>query len=176
MKPITENGEFFSDSEMKISICICPSVMLLGNYACRLIDPQTEPFILNCIGKEDRKEVLQKVLEQFIVMQKIYHVKHPLTDYPDDTKSYKQSLCKFGNHLLEHFAYCNWPNYLQRVIEHVYEIIEKEGSVGIFSSEGNEAGNKLFRHIRQHHSCKNTVQGSLEDTLKMHMLYSSKTL
>ena len=109
-------------------------------------------------------------------MRKIYRAKQPLTDYPDNTESYKQNAVKFGNHLLEHFAYCNWPNYLHKVIEHVYEIIEKEGSVGIFSSEGNKAGNKLFRHIRRHHSRKNTVQGSLEDTLKMHMLYSSKAL
>ena len=65
---------------------------------------------------------------------------------------------------------------MHKLIEHVYEIMEKEGSVGIFSSEGNEAGNKLFRHICRHHSRKNTVQGSLEDTLKMHTLYSSKAL
>ena len=111
---------------MKKCVGICPSLMLPGNYARRLFDPQTEPYILNCIRKEDRKEVLQKALERFRGMRKLYRAKHLLTDYPDDTKSYKQNAVKFGNHLLEHFAYCNWPNYLHKVIEHVYEIIEKE--------------------------------------------------
>ena len=38
------------------------------------------------------------------------------------------------------------------VIEHVQQLIKDPngpGSVGAFSSEGNEAGNKLFRHFRK---------------------------
>ena len=50
--------------------------------------------------------------------------------------------------LIEHFDYAPWPNYLHKVIEHVQEILadpEGPGSIGAFSGEGNEAGNKLFR-------------------------------
>ena len=176
VKPILQNAEFHFDSEMKRNIGICPSLMLPGNYARKLFETESEPFILNCIEKINRKDALKSALEQFRVLRKIYRAKHPLIDYPNETKLYKQLSVQFGKHLIDNFSHCEWPNYLHKIIEHVDEIIEREGSIGIFASEGNEAGNKLFRHIRKHHARKNTNQGSLEDTLKMHTLYCSKAL
>ena len=64
-------------------------------------------------------------------------------------------------------------------ILHVQQLIEDPrgpGSIGMFSSEGNEAGNKLFRHCRKNLSSRNSSLNSLRDVLKLHWLYSSKYL
>jgi hypothetical protein len=72
-----------------------------------------------------------------------------------------------------------WPNYLHKVIEHVQEIIEDRegvGSVGMLSGEGNECGNKVFRHFRKMLSRRTCAIDSLRDVLYLHWLYSSPKL
>jgi len=84
-----------------------------------------------------------------------------------------------GQLLLSKFEYVQWPNYLHKLIEHTQQLIEDPsgpGSIGSFSSEGNEAGNKLFRHFRKNLSRRGSTYGSLVDVLKLHWLYSSKAL
>ena len=44
----------------------------------------------------------------------------------------------------------------------------------MFSGEGNECGNKVFRHFRKHLSRKGDVTGGLRDVLQLFWLYSSK--
>jgi hypothetical protein len=46
----------------------------------------------------------------------------------------------------------------------------------MFSGEGNEDGNKVFRYFRKNLSRKGDVLGGLKDVLQLHWLYSSKTL
>ena len=84
-----------------------------------------------------------------------------------------------GSLFLQHFDYVEWLNYLYKVIEHVQQLIEDPngpGSVGAISSEGNEAGNKIFRHFGKNLSRRGNTYGSLCDVLKLHWLYSSKAL
>lgn len=84
-----------------------------------------------------------------------------------------------GQMLIDNFGYCPWPNYLHKVIEHVQEIIQHEdgpGTVGGLSGEGNEGGNKIFRHFRMHLSRRGDSYGLLRDVLWLHWLYTSPAL
>jgi len=92
---------------------------------------------------------------------------------------YKLCAAEMGQLLLTNFEYAHWPNYLHKIIEHTQQLIEDPsgpGAIGSFSSEGNEAGNKLFRHFRKNLSRRGSTYGSLCDVLKLHLLYSSKAL
>ncbi len=60
---------------------------------------------------------------------------------------------------------------MHKIIEHVQELIqwkEGPGSIGAVSSEGNEAGNKIFRHFRLHLSSKGSTYQGLVDVLRLH--------
>ena len=80
-------------------------------------------------------------------LQTIYRAKNPKVKFSDETKSYKENAVKMGRFLPSYLAYVRWNNYRHKVIEHVDEIVDTHGSVGDLSGEGNEAGNKLFRHF-----------------------------
>ena len=126
-----------------------------------------------------RQKNLSDILHIFCDLRKVYRCKNPLLDFPDDVSTYKARAVEMGSLLLQNFDYVNWPNYLHKVIEHVQQLIQDPngpGSVGSFSSEGNEAGNKLFRHFRKNLSRRGNTYGSLCDVLKLHWLYSSKKL
>ena len=65
------------------------------------------------------------------------------------------------------------------MIEHVQEIIEFSegpGTVGGLSSEGNECGNKIFRHFKKNLARKGNTEGGLRDVFLVHWLYSSPSL
>ena len=109
-------------------------------------------------------------------MRKIYRSKKPKLQYPEETQAYKNNAVLFGKDLINNFSYARWTNYTHKIIEHVDEIIESDGSVGACSSEGNEGGNKYFRHFRKHHARKHPVKAGLEDVIKIHWLYCSKKL
>lgn len=47
---------------------------------------------------------------------------------------------------------------------------------GGISGEGNECGNKIFRHMRKNLARKGNIQGGLRDVLWCHWLYSSPEL
>ena len=94
-------------------------------------------------------------------------------------KDYKKTAVQMGQLLMEHFSFARWPDYLHKIIEHVQEILEDPngpGSIGAFSSEGNEAGNKLLRLFRKNYSNRGDSYKGLEDVIKLHWLYSSLTL
>lgn len=92
---------------------------------------------------------------------------------------YKLCAVDMGQLLLTNFEYVHWPNYLHKIIEHTEQLIDDPsgpGAIGSFSSEGNEAVNKLFRRFRKNLSRRGSTYGSLCDVLKLRWLYSSKAL
>ncbi|XP_060562648.1 V(D)J recombination-activating protein 1-like [Ruditapes philippinarum] len=127
----------------------------------------------------ERRKHLSSVLQKFRLMRKVYRAKDPKKECPGDVSSYKVTAIEMGRLLLAHFEYASWPNYLHKVIEHVQEIIESTdgpGTVGGISGEGNECGNKIFRHMRKNMARKGNTQGGLRDVLWCHWLYSSPEL
>lgn len=127
----------------------------------------------------ERKSHLSSILCKFRILRKIYRARQPLVDYPEETKNYKKIAIEMGKELIENFHYVVWPNYLHKIIEHVQELIERPngpGTVGGLSGEGNEGGNKIFRHFRKNFARKGSTQGGLRDVLCLHWLYSSPAL
>jgi hypothetical protein len=49
-------------------------------------------------------------------------------------------------------------------------------NIGGMSGEGNEAGNRVFRHIRENMAFRGSTMGALRDVLRVHWLYSSPRL
>ena len=56
--------------------------------------------------------------------------------------------------IINNYTYAHWSNYILKCIEHVHEVIETDDTLGGLSGEGNEAGNKNFRHLLKNHSRK----------------------
>lgn len=86
------------------------------------------------------------------IFRKVYKCKDPLKECPLDVQNYQKCTVEMGTLLLEHFDYVKWPKYLHTILEHVQQLVEDPngpGSVGAFSSEGNEAGDRLVRHLRK---------------------------
>ena len=116
---------------------------------------------------------MQQTLEKFRVMRKIYRAS---SVFDNARENYKSVGISMGELLIENFPFARWPNYLHKVIEHVQELLSVFGSIGSLSSEGNEAGNKLFRLIRKTFAARNNTKDSLRDVLRVHWLYSSPAL
>lgn len=176
---IIKNAEVTFDNCLKKTIGINPQLMMPGNYSRSLFNPDNEQSILCLVDDGDRRNYLSDLLSKFRFMRKVYRASDPKTQYPEETKMYKQTAVSFGHALLENFSYAKWPNYIHKVIEHVQELIEDEngaGTVGGLSGEGNECGNKIFRHFRKNLARKGDTYGGLRDVLWGHWLYSSPEL
>ena len=179
LKPLILEAECKFDKHMRSQTGVNPALMMPGNYARTLFDSKNEAVVCELIVAFDRKAFMSELLSQFRRMRKIYRAKSPKTDYPEEVRLYKLNAVEMGKFLLENYTYVEWPNYLHKLIEHVQELIEHDlgpGSIGMFSGEGNEGGNKIFRHFRKHLSRKGDVIGGLRDVLQLHWLYSSKAL
>lgn len=179
VKSIIKNAEVKLDLHLKKTIGINPQLMMPGNYARAIFDPKNENFVLHLIEDDDRKSKVRELLEKFRFMRMIYRAIDPKAQYPTETKLYKQTAVAFGKTLIEHFEYAKWPNYIHKIIEHVQELIENDngpGTVGGLSSEGNEGGNKIFRHFRKNLARKGSTYGGIRDVLWGHWLYSSPSL
>ena len=87
------------------------------------------------------------MFDNFRLWRKVYRANEPMKDFPHDVLQYKVKAVEMGRQSMDEFGYAAWPNYLHKTIEHMQEIIvNPDGvmSVGALS-EGNEAGNKIFR-------------------------------
>ncbi|XP_045174389.2 V(D)J recombination-activating protein 1-like [Mercenaria mercenaria] len=179
VKPILKDAEVKFDMHLKKNIGINPELMMPGNYARVLFNEANESKILSYLPNEDRRKNMSSVLQKFRFMRKVYRSKDPKKECPEDISKYKETAVEMAKLLLTHFGYASWPNYLHKVVEHVQEIIESQngpGTVGGISGEGNECGNKIFRHMRKNLARKGNTQGGLRDVLWCHWLYSSPEL
>lgn len=178
VRPLIENAEREIDLQWKSQLGINPQLMMPGNYA-RVMFEANELILLELITDQERKKNLQNVLRIFRELRRVYRSNDPMTEFPQDVKNYKLKAVGMGKILVTDFAYVPWPNYLHKIIEHVQELIEDDSgvrSVGSLSGEGNEAGNKLFRHFRLHHARRGNTYHGLRDVLWLHWLYTSPKL
>ena len=174
--PVLKNAQKKLDVQVKKCIGINPSLMMPGNYAREFFKQQNEGSLLAMIDDDDDRKNLRAILEKFRFLRSVYRATKPAKE---DIKGYKAEAVEMGKMLINHFDFARWPNYLHKVIEHVQEILENPdgpGSIGAFSSEGNEGGNKLFRMFRKGYSHRGDSYKGLEDVLKLHWLYTSHYL
>ena len=148
--PLLNNAQHIFHMHMKWVTGVNPQLMMPGNYSRVLFDESNTDIILQIIPDEDIKQNLKVVFQKFRFLRKVYRARHP---EKEDVANYKSVAVEMGKLLIKHFNYANWPNYLHKIIEHVQEILEDPNgprSIGAFSGEGNEGGNKLFRLFRKH--------------------------
>ena len=173
------NAETKLDKHLKKTLGLNSVLMMPGNYARVLFDKNNTEDVLFLIPSDEKKKLLALILEKFRFLRKIYRSNHPLAEYRNEVDRYKAVAIEMAKLLIEHFQYVQWPNYLHKVIEHPQEIIlhpDGPGTIGGISGEGNEAGNKVFRTMRQNLTKKSGVKDSLLGVLKLHWLYSSPKL
>ncbi|KAK3089575.1 hypothetical protein FSP39_004762 [Pinctada imbricata] len=177
VKSIIKDGEVKFDLHLKKTVGINPQLMMPGNYARAIFDSKNENSVLDLIEDDERKCKVRLLLQKFRFMRMIYRAVDPKVQYPSETKMYKETAIEFGKILINDFDYAKWPNYIHKVIEHVQELNENgPGTVGGLSSEGNEGGNKIFRHFRKNLARRGSTYGGLRDVLWGHWLYSSPSL
>ena len=126
----------------KKTIGINPCLMLPGNYARILFSQKNESHILYLLKSDEKKEKFAKLLTLVRFMHKIFSSSKPKEEFPEEWSRYKSRAVEFGKHLIASYPYARWSNYVHKTIEHVQEVIESHGTLGGFSGEGNEAGNK----------------------------------
>ena len=131
--------------------------MMSGNYARVLFDPANEEIILGLIDDNEKDDALVSILDKFRFMQSIYHAIKPDLNH---VAMYKTITVAMGELIKTHFSFARWPNYLHKLIKHIQDILQdpnNPGSIGAFSREGNEAGNKIFRLFSKKFSTTETV-------------------
>ncbi|XP_072029739.1 V(D)J recombination-activating protein 1-like [Amphiura filiformis] len=179
VKPTLLDASARFDRHMRRYLGLYPSMMMPGNYARMMFKEENVDIVLDLIPNEYRRRQLREVLKKFRVVRKLYRALTPMKDYPEEVRSLKDEAVAMGRILRDEFGYANWPNYLHKVIEHSQELIEDPNgpqTIGGMSGEGNEAGNKIFRTIREYVAYRGSTDKSLMDILKVHWLYSSPTL
>lgn len=92
------------------------------------------------------RQNLSVLLDKFNFLRRIYRSNNPKKRLPFRGPMYKVCAVETGQLLLTKFEYAHWPNYLHKIIEQIQQLIEDPSgpsAIGSFSSERNEAGNKL---------------------------------
>ncbi len=151
-------------------------LMQPGNYSRQFTEQKAVNVMLELIP-EARREIVQQLIDKYNLMKVVWKSSKPTTTCPDLVHQYCEHARALMDILKGHFEYMkdNMPNYLHKVVAHVPELIDKFGSVGLYSSEANEHGNKLFRLFRRMNARQNTNY-ELQDILKYHWLYTCRRL
>lgn len=176
LKKSLDDSEVRFDKHIKEVIGSNPQLMMPGNYARMLFDEKNWTKIVGILPLESDRLYMTNIFVKFRQMRYVYRANVPNME---DVYNYKSISISLGNMLLEHYTFARWPNSLHKLIEHVQEILlDEDGprSLGALSGEGNEAGNKIFRHLRKNLASKGSTQQGLVDVLRTHWLYSSPKL
>ena len=164
------------NNKLRQGIGLQKHLMQPGNYSRLLLSEKSMKIILALIP-EGRRGVIQQLVHEYTLLKRVWKATNPNDSCQELLKNYPANARSFMRTLHTSFSYTayNMPNYLHKVIAHVPELILKYGSVGAYSSEPNEHGNKLFRMLRKMCS-RQTTDFELKDILKFHWLYTVKSL
>lgn len=149
-----------------------------GNYARRLMTQEAVDVVCELVPSEERREALRELIKLYLQMKPVWRATCPAKECPDQLCRYSFNSQRFADLLSTTFKYRyngKITNYLHKTLAHVPEIIERDGSIGAWASEGNESANKLFRRFRKMNARQSKIF-ELEDVLKHHWLYTSKYL
>ncbi|KAG2462503.1 RAG1 protein, partial [Polypterus senegalus] len=166
------------DKQLRKKMNLKPIMRMNGNFARKLITSEAVEAVCELVPSEERKEALRELVNLYLQMKPVWRSTCPLKECPDLLCRYSFNSQRFAELLSSTFSYRydgKITNYLHKTLAHVPEIIEKEGSIGAWASEGNESGNKLFRRFRKMNARQSKCY-ELEDILKHHWLYTSKYL
>ena len=157
IKHLVENARHKLDCYLKSTIGINPSLMMPGNYARILFSEENEKHVVHLLKPGSQRDNFKELLSKIRFLHKIFSCTIPREKYPE-WGNYKTVGIELGECLLTNYSYARWSNYIHKVIEHVQETIEEEGT------------------LRKNHSRKSGTYDSVTDVLRMHWFYCSKAL
>ncbi|XP_059401985.1 V(D)J recombination-activating protein 1-like [Carassius carassius] len=166
------------DKHLRKNLKLKPVMRMNGNYARRLMTREAVEVVCELVLSEERREALRKLMDLYLQMKPVWRSTRPSQDCPVQLCQYSYNSQQFAHLLSTTFKYRydgKITNYLHKTLAHVPEIVERDGSIGAWASEGNESGNKLFRRFRKMNA-RQSKTFELEDVLKHHWLYTSKYL
>ncbi|XP_040266331.1 V(D)J recombination-activating protein 1 [Bufo bufo] len=166
------------DKHLRKRMNLKPIMRMNGNFARKLMTKETVEAICELIHSEERKMALTELMELYLKMKPVWRSSCPAKECPELLCQYSYHSQRFAELLSTKFKYRyegKITNYFHKTLAHVPEIIERDGSIGAWASEGNESGNKLFRRFRKMNARQSKTY-EMEDVLKHHWLYTSKYL
>ncbi|KAK2842077.1 hypothetical protein Q5P01_012277 [Channa striata] len=166
------------DKQLRKKMKLKPVMRMNGNYARRLMTLEAVEAVCELVPTEERREALRELMRLYLQMKPVWRATCPAKECPDQLCRYSFNSQRFADLLSTTFKYRyngKITNYLHKTLAHVPEIIERDGSIGAWASEGNESANKLFRRFRKMNA-RQSKAFELEDVLKHHWLYTSKYL
>ncbi|XP_072051986.1 V(D)J recombination-activating protein 1-like [Amphiura filiformis] len=171
MKPHKTNF----DSVIRENLQIFTPLMPNGNYVRRLTEQKTVDFILGRVDNS-RLESIRTFISTYNEMKAVYCSNQPLATCPELCARYSQNAQVLTALIDTHFTYLKpFSNYFHKMIAHVPELLDRDKSVGKFSSSSNERANKDSRQFTLRNS-RQTSQFEMQDTLRIHWLYTSRRL
>ncbi|KAF7224726.1 V(D)J recombination-activating protein 1 [Nothobranchius furzeri] len=166
------------DKQLRKTMKLKPVMRMNGNYARRLMTMESVEVVCELVPSEERREALRELMRLYLQMKPVWRATCPAKECPDQLCRYSFNSQRFADLLSSTFKYRyngKITNYLHKTLAHVPEIVERDGSIGAWASEGNESANKLFRRFRKMNARQSKAY-ELEDVLKHHWLYTSKFL
>ncbi|XP_072477428.1 V(D)J recombination-activating protein 1 [Notamacropus eugenii] len=166
------------DKHLRKKMNLKPIMRMNGNFARKLMTKETVEAVCELIHCEERQEALRELMDLYLKMKPVWRSTCPSKECPESLCQYSFNSQRFAELLSTKFQYRyegKITNYFHKTLAHVPEIIERDGSIGAWASEGNESGNKLFRRFRKMNARQSKCY-EMEDVLKHHWLYTSKYL
>ncbi|XP_063294561.1 V(D)J recombination-activating protein 1 [Pelobates fuscus] len=166
------------DKHLRKKMNLKPIMRMNGNFARKLMSKETVDAVCELVRDEERKDALRELMDLYLKMKPVWRSSCPAKECPELLCQYSFHSQCFAELLSTKFKYRyegKITNYFHKTLAHVPEIIERDGSIGAWASEGNESGNKLFRRFRKMNARQSKFY-EMEDVLKHHWLYTSKYL
>ncbi|NXX51290.1 RAG1 protein, partial [Tricholaema leucomelas] len=166
------------DKHLRKKMNLKPMMRMSGNFARKLMSKETVEAVCELIKCEERHKALKELMDLYLKMKPVWRSSSPASECPELLCQYSYNSQRFAELLATKFKYRyegKITNYFHKTLAHVPEIIERDGSIGAWASEGNESGNKLFRRFRKMNARQSKCY-EMEDVLKHHWLYTSKYL
>ncbi|KAM8938767.1 V(D)J recombination activating protein 1 [Pelodytes ibericus] len=170
--------EVMLDKHLRKKMKLKPIMRMNGNFARKLMSMETVEAVCELVHDEERQGALRELMDLYLKMKPVWRSSCPAKECPDLLCQYSFHSQRFAELLSTKFKYryeSKITNYFHKTLAHVPEIIERDGSIGAWASEGNESGNKLFRRFRKMNARQSKFY-EMEDVLKHHWLYTSKYL
>ena len=152
LKSAIKAAEELFDYTLQLELNLHPRLMIPGNYARKLVAEASQTVILNLIPAEG-KERVKLLLE---LWRKLRSVWRPLKPTESDVAGYDAARRELHKLLYKApsgeegvFGWVLIPPYVHMVIEHVPRWIAQYKTVGGYSCEALEAGNKIYRFVRR---------------------------
>lgn len=122
----------------------------------------------------ERQQYVETVFALFMDLRMIYRSS---SSFEGEEHTFKEKAVYFGQYLYTHFPDCSRTNYLHKLIEHCGEMLSRYPySIGMFATDGLEAGNKIYRALRRGKTNNASERQAIQDVMIKTWLHTSPKL